>query len=110
MCGIIQAYRYIIYVLYFKGSNPGADEFIPKSGPLTHSASSPNFSSFNGPVSMPPMSNATPHMMDNGHMVNSQPGSEIPMSVGGPMMSNTPPPPPPPHLMPSGNYIYRSVT
>ena len=85
-----------------KGSNPGADEFIPKSGPLTHSASSPNFSSFNGPVSMPPMSNATPHMMDNGHMVNSQPGSEIPMSVGGPMMSNTPPPPPPPHLMPSG--------
>jgi hypothetical protein len=42
------------------------------------------------------MSNATPHMMDNGHMVNSQPGSEIPMSVGGPMMSNTPPPPPPP--------------
>ncbi|XP_071125593.1 PAN2-PAN3 deadenylation complex subunit pan3-like isoform X1 [Mytilus edulis] len=83
-----------------KGSNPGADEFVPKSATLTHSASSPNFSSFNnGPVGMPPMSNAGPHMMDNGHMGNSVPGGDIPMPVGGPMMSNTPPPA---HLMPSG--------
>lgn len=92
---------------HLKGHNPGADEFIPKSGPLTHSASSPNFSSFNnGPVGIPPMSNATPHLMDNGHMVNSQPMPDMPLSVGAPMMSNTPPPS---HLLPSG-VVYSSAS
>ncbi|XP_069129497.1 PAN2-PAN3 deadenylation complex subunit pan3-like isoform X1 [Argopecten irradians] len=83
-----------------KGPNPIANEFIPKNGPLTHSASSPNFSTFSDGMTTDGSGNS--HMMNNpavNHM--SQMGGPMGMPPpSGPMMppqsgaqmSNTPPP------------------
>ncbi|KAK3100528.1 hypothetical protein FSP39_021365 [Pinctada imbricata] len=87
-----------------KGPNPVANEFIPKSATLTHSASSPNFSTLNGNGFLPPMTSAAPP--PSGHMMPPEQMSSAP-GLGGPptsmmlsqaqTMSNTPPP----HLAPT---------
>ena len=81
----------------FQGPNPVANEFIPKSATLTHSASSPNFSTLNGNGFLPPMTSAGPptsHMMPPEPMSNAQGvgGPPTSMMMSQATMSNTPPP------------------
>lgn len=81
-----------------KGPNPVANEFIPKSSSLSHSASSPNFSTINGNGYVPPHSNGPPPpppMMMSGQPENHSVVAGVPPNSM--MMSNTPPP----HLVPT---------
>ncbi|XP_052672759.1 PAN2-PAN3 deadenylation complex subunit pan3-like [Crassostrea angulata] len=81
-----------------KGPNPIANEFIPKSSSLSHSASSPNFSTINGNGYIPPHSNGPPPPPPM--MISGQPENHSVVAGAPPnsmMMSNTPPP----HLVPT---------
>ncbi|XP_061165359.1 PAN2-PAN3 deadenylation complex subunit pan3-like isoform X1 [Saccostrea echinata] len=81
-----------------KGPNPIANEFIPKSSSLSHSASSPNFSTINGNGYVPPHTNGPPPpppMMMSGGQENHSMAAGVPPNNM--MMSNTPPP----HLVPT---------
>lgn len=86
-----------------QGPNPIANEFIPKSSTLSHSASSPNFTTINGNGYAPPHSNGPPPpIMMSGQSENHSMVAGVPPNSM--MMSNTPPP----HLVPASKTTSKS--